>query len=61
MSRKTLGAVEDITRELDLVVFRLERTPPDDPSALLTERRRLRRELEQLRDRLTDVARDLDG
>lgn len=60
MSRRAVGVVEDITRELDLVVFRLERTPPEDPGALVSERHRLRRELEQLRDRLTDVARDLE-
>lgn len=60
MSRKVLGVVEDITRELDLVVFRLERAPPDEPGGMLSERRALRRELEQLRDRLTDLSRDLD-
>lgn len=42
----------DLARDLDLVVYRLER--PDaawDPAA----RAKLRRELERLRDRLSDV------
>jgi hypothetical protein len=54
-------AVDDISRELDLVVFRLERTPDKpDPDALINERLSLRRELEGLRDRLSDVARTLE-
>ncbi|MCB9677405.1 MAG: hypothetical protein H6737_20020 [Alphaproteobacteria bacterium] len=59
-SRKSLMQVEDISRELDLVVYRLERPVEECPKTLLDERNRLRRELESLRDRLTDVARDLE-
>lgn len=46
----------DLARELDLVVYRLER-PADglDRAAL----HHLRRELERLRDRLADVAREM--
>ena len=58
---KSFLEVEDISRDLDLVVFRLERPPGKvDPDGWMAERTRLRRELERLRDRLTDVARDLD-
>ncbi|RME28385.1 MAG: hypothetical protein D6798_02500 [Deltaproteobacteria bacterium] len=53
-------AVEDIARDLDLLVFRLERPPARDAEGIAVERVRLRRELEQLRDRLQDVARALD-
>lgn len=56
---KAARATEELARELDLVVFRLE-SVPSDVDALLAERRRLRRELEQLRDRMIDLARDLD-
>jgi type VI protein secretion system component VasF len=48
--------LEDLSQELDMLVFRLERAPSEDPEALLTERRRLRRELETVRDRLRDLA-----
>jgi hypothetical protein len=51
--------LEDLVRDLDMVVFRLERTPPTDAAVADTERRRTRRDLEQLRDRLEDVARRL--
>ena len=59
-SRNSHLEVEDISRDLDLVVFRLERPLSESPSALMAERDKLRRELESLRDRLTDVARDLE-
>ena len=59
-SRKSLFAVEDISRELDLVVYKLERPVEQDPERLMAERKKLRRELETLRDRLSDVARDLE-
>ena len=54
-------ALEQVARELDLVVFRIERDPPgSDASALLAERRRLRHELEHLRERLEALARALE-
>ena len=40
--------------------MRDERPVENDPDQLIAERRKLRRELESLRDRLTDVARDLE-
>ncbi|MCA9567205.1 MAG: hypothetical protein KC656_05160 [Myxococcales bacterium] len=61
MARRAVLEVEEISRDLDLVVFQLERKVQDDALALLEERRTLRRELERLRDRLTDVARELEG
>lgn len=59
MGRRFRFEAEDISRDLDLVVYKLERTPPS-AEALTDERRSLRRELEQLRDRLNDLVRDLD-
>lgn len=53
--------LEELTRDLDMVVFRLERPPTavTDDAAWAKERQRLRRELERLRDRMEDVARGL--
>jgi hypothetical protein len=49
--------VEEVTRDLDLALYRLERPAPDaEPEA---ERRRLRRELERCRDRLQSLTLDL--
>jgi hypothetical protein len=52
--------LEQLARDLDLAVFALERSPTSE-EALRTERIRLRRELESLRDRLEDLARGLSG
>ena len=52
--------MDQIARDLDLVVYRLEQAAPQDPEAQLRERDRLRRELEGLRDRIDDVVRALD-
>ncbi len=52
--------IESIARDLDLVVFRLERNAPDTPDDIVKERARIRSELELLRDRMTDVVRALD-
>lgn len=60
MSSSDVGpSLEEITRDLDLVVFRLERAPPEGISELLHERQRLLKELESLRDRLEDLSRSL--
>lgn len=59
MGRRFRYEAEDISRDLDLVVYRLEQTP-SDKDALTRERKQLRRELERLRDRLDDLVRDLD-
>ncbi len=60
MRERAATEVDAISRDLDLVVFRLERPPTPEPAKLLAERRQLRQELERLRDRLTDLARSLD-
>ena len=53
--------LEELTRDLDMVVFRLERPHPPEapPEAWVRERTRLRRELARLRDRMDDVVRGL--
>ena len=51
--------LDQLSRDLDMVVFRLERSPPDDLDAVARERKRLRRELESIRTQLEDLARDL--
>ena len=52
--------LEEIARDLDLVVYRLERPSTRDQEGVDLERVRLRRELEQVRDRLQDVVRALE-
>lgn len=51
----TADALTDLAREVDLLVFRLERPVP--PDQVERERRTLRRELERIRDALEDAAR----
>jgi chromosome segregation ATPase len=51
-------ALATISRDLDLVVYRLERDLHDLEQAN-RERREIRRELERLRDQVGDMARDL--
>jgi len=51
--------LDDIVRDLDLLVFALERTAPEAARPREQERRRVRVELERLRDRLADVTRTL--
>jgi len=48
--------LEDLARDLDLLAYRVERPAPGTTLDL----RRLVRELEALRDRVSDVARALD-
>jgi len=59
----TRDRLEDLTRDLDMVVFRLEREPASEPAPdvdrVLAERRRLRSDLEGLRDRLEDLVRGM--
>lgn len=54
--RRTL---DDLCRDLDLLVYRIEAADsepsPSDIQDLLSQRKRLRRDLERLRDRLQDV------
>ena len=51
--------VEDIRRDLDMVVFKLE-VPSQQPESWESERKALRRELEELRERLDRVVDALD-
>lgn len=53
------GRLDDLVLELDLVVYALERPPPEDGEEVRAERERLRRDLEKIRDALRDVQRDL--
>lgn len=57
MSRRAAGQVDEVARELDLLVFQLERPPASERDG---ERRQLRLDLERLRDRLSDLARALE-
>ncbi len=52
---RTRRILEDLARELDLCVFRLELAPPDSVAELNRERQRTRRTLEQVRDGLLDL------
>ena len=49
----------EITRDLDMVVFRLERPAAEDRQTLEMERDRIRRDLEELRDQLNEIVRQL--
>ena len=53
-------ALEALARELDLVVYRLERPAPALAPEAEAERRRLHGDLDALRDRLESLARALD-
>ncbi len=55
MARGPADVVDEVARELDLLVWRLERRI-DDPDRLLIERKEVRREIERLRDRLKDLS-----
>jgi hypothetical protein len=59
MADRTATRLDDLARELDLVVFSLERPPKDDPSEVLKRVERARREIERLRDALIDLSRTL--
>lgn len=50
---------DDVARELDLLVYRLEQAPPDEPARMAEVWVDLRRRLERLRDRAEDLARAL--
>ena len=52
-------SLEEIARDLDLIVYRLEGQAPDDLEKAQNERLRTRRELDRLRMAIEDMARDL--
>jgi len=51
--------LDDVAREIDLIVYRLEQPSPQ-VTEWEKERLRLRRELELMQRRLEDLARELD-
>jgi hypothetical protein len=58
---RLVRTVEDVARELDMVVYRLEQGPPDPaegPERLARAWADLRARLERLRERLEDAARE---
>ncbi len=61
MSQDAGWKVDELARELDMLVFELEQPTPQDADALTRERAALRRRLERARDRLQDLARTLLG
>ncbi len=51
--------LEDLVRDLDMIVYRLERPPAKRREELTIERALVRLELEQLRARLEDLVRSM--
>ncbi len=56
---RVVAELDTLLRDLDLVVFRLERELPPDADRLRADRRHVRRELERLKDRLDELVRSL--
>ena len=54
-------ALDELARDLDMVVYRLERQAPDTIDAHMLERSRLRHELELMHRRLEVLVRSADG
>jgi hypothetical protein len=50
--------LDKVTYDLDMLVFLLEREPSVDVEALHRERRRVRTELERIRDQVADLLRE---
>lgn len=48
--------LQEIARDLDLVVYQLERPELDDAEKRSEQRRRIRKELERLRERIEEAA-----
>ena len=55
----TRFALEDLVREVDLLVFKVEGEPTADVDVLVHERGEVRRELERVREQLEDLVRTL--
>ena len=54
-----LTQIDDISQELDMVVYQLELPPEGDETKWREERQSLRRKLERLRDRLENLANNI--
>ena len=54
-----LYLIDEISRDLDMTVYKLESPPAEDIPTLLKERAALRKELERYRERLEDLAQKL--
>ena len=59
MNQDQRRTLDDITQDVDLLLFQLEAAPPPDDPEWMGERAALLRELERLRDRLTDLGQSL--
>lgn len=51
--------LENLARDLDMLVFQLEQAPPKDLERREEQRRSLRQQLETARDQLQDIAREM--
>lgn len=49
--------LDELAHDLDMLVYRLEGEPPNDPEALRRDLQETRRALERFRDRLRDLGR----
>ena len=54
-----LSQIDEISQELDMVVYQLELPPEGDNKNWREERQSLRRKLERLRDRLENLANNI--
>jgi len=59
MAHPTAARLDELMHEIDMLVFRLEREPAQELERLHAERRRLRHELERLRDEVGELIRQL--
>lgn len=59
MSDRHAQRLDELSRELDMLVYRLEQKAPEDADALARERKQLRRALEKARDELTDIIHEM--
>ena len=56
MPSEILHLIDQISQDLDMTVYRLESSPPEDVATLVKERHALRKELEKYRERLEELA-----
>lgn len=58
MNDRQQRALDEVSRDLDLLVYRLERPAPAEPDEVRDAWRELHRRLERLRDRVDELLRD---